>query len=39
MKLYGFSWLTRPVVIVLFVLTLWTIVHAVMRHNRNKVRA
>jgi len=38
-KLYGFSWLTRPVVIVLFVLTVWTIVHAVMRHSRDKARA
>jgi TctA family transporter len=38
-KLYGFSWLTRPVVIILFVLTVWTIVHAVMRHSRDKVRA
>ena len=38
-KLYGYSWLTRPVVIVLFVLTVWTIVHAVMRHSRDKARA
>ena len=38
-KLYGFSWLTRPVVIVLFVLIVWTIVHAVMRHSRDKARA
>ena len=38
-KLYGFSWLTRPVVIILFVLTVWTIVHAVMRHSRDKARA
>jgi TctA family transporter len=38
-KLYGFSWLARPVVIILFVLTVWTIVHAVMRHSRDKVRA
>jgi TctA family transporter len=38
-KLYGLSWLTRPVVIVLFVLTVWTIVHAVMRHSRDRVRA
>jgi TctA family transporter len=38
-KLYGFSWITRPVVIVLFVLIVWTIVHAVMRHSRDKVRA
>ena len=35
-KLYGFSWLTRPVVIILFVLTVWTIVHAVMRHSRDR---
>jgi len=35
-KLYGYSWLTRPVVIVLFVLTVWTIVHAVMRHSRDR---
>jgi TctA family transporter len=38
-KLYGFSWLTRPVVIVLFILIVWTIVHAVMRHSREKARA
>ena len=38
-KLSGLSWLTRPVVIVLFVLTVWTIVHAVMRHSRDRVRA
>lgn len=38
-KLYGLSWLTRPVVIILFVLTVWTIVHAVMRHSRDKARA
>jgi putative tricarboxylic transport membrane protein len=38
-KLYGYSWLTRPVVIVLFVLIVWTIVHAVMRHSRDKARA
>ena len=38
-KLYGYSWLTRPVVIVLFVLTVWTIVHAVMRHSRDMARA
>jgi len=38
-KLYGFSWLTRPIVIILFALTVWTIVHAVMRHSRDKARA
>ena len=38
-KLYGYSWLTRPVVIVLFVLIVWTIVHAVMRHSRDMARA
>ena len=38
-KLYGFSWLARPVVIVLFVLIVWTIVHAVMRHHREKAKA
>jgi TctA family transporter len=38
-KLYGSSWLTRPVVIILFALTVWTIIHAVMRHARDKVRA
>ncbi len=38
-KLYGFSWLTRPVVIVLFVLTIWTIVHAVRRQSRDRARA
>lgn len=37
-KLYGFSWLTRPVVIVLFVLIVWTIVHAVRRHSRDQAR-
>jgi TctA family transporter len=38
-KLYGFSWLTRPIVILLFVLTVGTIVHAVMRHSRDKAKA
>ena len=38
-KLYGYSWLTRPVVIVLFVLTVWTIIHAIVRHAREKARA
>jgi len=38
-KLYGLSWLTRPVVIVLFALIVWTIVHAVMRHSRDRARA
>ena len=38
-KLYGISWLTRPVVILLFGLTVWTIVHAVRRHSRAKARA
>jgi len=38
-KLYGSAWLKRPVVIVLFVLTIWTIVHAVMRQSRNKTKA
>jgi TctA family transporter len=38
-KLYGSSWLTRPMVIVLFVLIVWTIVHAVKRHSREKARA
>ena len=38
-KLYGLSWLTRPVVIILFVLIVWTIVHAVMRHSRDRARA
>jgi TctA family transporter len=38
-KLYGSSWLTRPVVIILFILTVWTIVHAVKRHSRDKARA
>jgi TctA family transporter len=39
-KLYGYSWLTRPVVIILFVLTILTIVHAVRRHARDqKARA
>ncbi|MGH7773262.1 MAG: tripartite tricarboxylate transporter permease [Candidatus Binatia bacterium] len=38
-KLYGISWLTRPIVIILFALTVWTIVHAVMRHARDKARA
>jgi TctA family transporter len=37
-KLYGFSWLTRPVVIVLFVLIVWTIIHAVRRHSRDQAR-
>ena len=37
-KLYGFSWLTRPVVIVLFVLIVWTIVHAIRRHSRDQAR-
>ncbi|MGH7848194.1 MAG: tripartite tricarboxylate transporter permease, partial [Candidatus Binatia bacterium] len=35
-KLYGASWLTRPIVILLFALTVGTIVHAVMRHSRDK---
>lgn len=33
-KLYGISWLTRPIVIILFALTVGTIVHAVMRHSK-----
>ena len=39
MKLYGISWLTRPFVIILFVLIVWTTVHAVMRHARDKAKA
>lgn len=38
-KLYGASWLTRPVVIVLFILIVWTVVHAVVRQSREKARA
>ena len=38
-KLYGYSWLTRPVVIVLFALTVWTIIHAILRHAREKAKA
>jgi TctA family transporter len=38
-KLYGSSWLTRPIVIVLFVLIIWTIVHAVKRHARGQAKA
>jgi TctA family transporter len=38
-KLYGFAWLARPLVIVLFVLIVGTIVHAVMRHSRDQARA
>jgi TctA family transporter len=38
-KLYGYSWLTRPVVIVLFILIVWTIVHAVRRHTRDQAKA
>ncbi|HEY3150581.1 MAG TPA: tripartite tricarboxylate transporter permease [Candidatus Binatia bacterium] len=38
-KLYGISWLTRPIVILLFGLTVWTIVHAVRRHTQGKARA
>jgi TctA family transporter len=37
-KLYGYSWLTRPIVIILFVLTVWTIVHAVRRQSRDKAK-
>jgi TctA family transporter len=39
MKLYGISWLTRPFVIILFVLIVWTTVHAVMRHARDTAKA
>jgi TctA family transporter len=38
-KLYGTSWLTRPVVIILFVLIIWTIVHALRRHSGVKAKA
>jgi len=38
-KLYGSAWLTRPVVIVLFVLTAWTIIHVVTRDARNRAKA
>lgn len=37
-KLYGSAWLTRPVVIILFILAVWTVVHAVRRHARDKAR-
>ncbi|HWP59284.1 MAG TPA: tripartite tricarboxylate transporter permease [Candidatus Acidoferrales bacterium] len=38
-KLYGYSWLTRPVVILLFALTVATVVHAVLRHSRQRAKA
>jgi TctA family transporter len=38
-KLYGYTWLTRPVVLVLFVLIVWTIIHAVLRHSRAQAKA
>jgi TctA family transporter len=37
-KLYGASWVTRPIVIILFALTVGTIVHAIRRHAREKVQ-
>ena len=38
-KLYGTTWITRPLVIILFLLTVWTIVHVVTRSSRNKAKA
>jgi TctA family transporter len=38
-KLYGYTWLTRPVVLILLVLIVWTIIHAVMRHSRAQAKA
>jgi hypothetical protein len=38
-KLYGISWLTRAIVILLFGLTVWTIVHVLRRHSQAKARA
>ena len=38
-KLYGTTWLTRPLVILIFLLTVWTIVHVIMRSSRSKAKA
>jgi TctA family transporter len=38
-KLYGYTWLTRPVVLILLVLIVWTIIHAVLRHSRAQAKA
>jgi TctA family transporter len=38
-KLYGYTWLMRPVVLILFVLIVWTIIHAVMRHAKDRAKA
>jgi hypothetical protein len=33
-KLYGISWMVRPIVVLLFLLILATLVHAVLRERR-----